>query len=436
MEFRPPNVTIEPELPSRRLTDLPSVAILAGGLAMRLRPLTEKIPKSLVEVAGRPFIDWQLELLAGQGISHVVICAGYLGEMIEAHVGDGSRFGLNVEYSYDGDTLLGTGGAVRKALALLGDEFFVLYGDSYLPIDYPSVARAFANGGKQGLMTVYENDGLWDACNVWMEGGEVRTYDKEAKFLQMRHIDYGLSIFRKEVFLPKNCSERFDLSDVMKDLVSRREMSAFSVADRFYEIGSLSGISDLETLLRRRTKLPEGKQAVFFDRDGILNEVVMRGDVVGSPRNQAEFRLKAGAKELLQTAREAGFLCIVVTNQPDIERGLLALSDLNAMHRVLEADLSPNAIEVCPASSLADRRKKPNPGMILDAADRWGICLNRSWIVGDSGKDVEAGRMAGIGTVLLATDYNKEMHATADFSFASLAEIAIFLSNASHPTTR
>lgn len=232
-------------------TKLPPVAILAGGLATRLRPLTEKIPKALVEVAGRPFIDWQLELLAKQGVERVVVCAGYLGGMIEAHVGDGSRYGLEVQFSCDGDKLLGTGGAINKALPLLGDEFFVLYGDSYLPVDYLALAQAFTKAKKSGLMTVYRNDGKWDASNVWMDGDEVRLYDKTASHPQMRHIDYGLSIFRREVFLRFNEGECFDLAEVMKYLVGRGEMAAFAVAERFYEIGSLEGIADLERLLRK-----------------------------------------------------------------------------------------------------------------------------------------------------------------------------------------
>lgn len=232
-------------------TALPPVALLAGGLATRLRPLTEKIPKALVEVGGRPFIDWQLELLAARGLDRIVVCAGHLGEMIAEHVTDGSRFGLDVHFSYDGETLLGTGGAIRKALPLLGGEFFVLYGDSYLPVDYRAVARAFTSANKHGLMTVFKNDGQWDESNVWMEGSEVRVYDKTANLPQMHHIDYGLSAFRREVFSCRNEGARFDLAEVMADLVERREMAAFPVAERFYEIGSLEGIADLERLLRK-----------------------------------------------------------------------------------------------------------------------------------------------------------------------------------------
>ncbi|NBS53364.1 MAG: hypothetical protein EBS96_12300 [Spartobacteria bacterium] len=151
------------------------IAILSGGLATRLRPLTERIPKALIEVAGRPFVDWQLELLAAAGIKRVVFCVGYLGEMIEAHVGEGARFGLEVAYCYDGPTLLGTGGALRQALHLLGEEFLVLYGDSHLPIDYAAVTEAFLKSNKLGLMTVLKNEGRWDSCNVWMAGRHARS---------------------------------------------------------------------------------------------------------------------------------------------------------------------------------------------------------------------------------------------------------------------
>ena len=145
--------------------DIP-VAILAGGLATRLRPITEKIPKSLVPVAGKPFLAHQLELLHARGIRRAVLCIGHLGEMIQRDFGDGAAFGVKLDYSFDGEKLLGTGGAIKRALPLLGDEFFVLYGDSYLPVEYAPVAEFFHRSGKPGLMTVYRNEGSYDTSNV------------------------------------------------------------------------------------------------------------------------------------------------------------------------------------------------------------------------------------------------------------------------------
>jgi NDP-sugar pyrophosphorylase family protein len=228
-----------------------SVAILAGGLATRLRPITEKIPKALVEVAGRPFIEHQIELLVSQGLTEIIICVGYLGEMIETHLGGGSRFGARIGYAHDGNQLMGTGGALRKALPLLGEEFYVLYGDSYLPIDFAPVESAFRESGKPGLMTVYRNEGNWDRSNVIFEEGEILAYDKKDPSLRMKHIDYGLEIFRKEIFEQAPHSGPFDLSELLHDLVCDSQITGYEVSDRFYEIGSPTGLSELNTFLQK-----------------------------------------------------------------------------------------------------------------------------------------------------------------------------------------
>src|ERR1051325_403516 len=176
------------------------VAILAGGLATRLRPITESIPKVLLPVAGKPFLAHQLELLRAQGIHRVVLCLGHLGENVKRDFGDGRAHGIRLDYSFDGPVLLGTGGAIRQALPLLGRTFFVLYGDSYLPIDLKPVADFFEHCGKLGLMTVYENDGRYDTSNVLFADGSIQVYDKRNRLPEMRHIDYGLSVFRAAAF--------------------------------------------------------------------------------------------------------------------------------------------------------------------------------------------------------------------------------------------
>ena len=233
------------------LADWP-VAILAGGLAKRLRPITETMPKALVTVAGRPFLAHQLRLLHNAGLRRIIICAGYLGEMIEAEIGDGARFDLRIEYSFDGPRLLGTGGALKRALPLLGSRFFVLYGDSYLPIDYRKAALAFATGDKTGLMTVYRNQGRWDASNVQFEAGQVLRYDKKQRTPEMHHIDYGLGILRAESLAPWPDNEPFDLADVYRRLLSENQLSGHEVTERFYEIGSPEGLAELDAYLRHQ----------------------------------------------------------------------------------------------------------------------------------------------------------------------------------------
>src|SRR5215813_7834732 len=168
------------------------LALLAGGVATRLRPLTEKIPKALIDVNGEPFIAHQLRLLRAAGLERVIVCSGYLGDMIRAYVADGGRFGLEVQFSLDGPTLLGTGGAIVKALPLLGEAFFVLYGDAYLTCDFRSVESAFRDAGCPALMTVFRNEDHWDTSNVEFDGTRIVSYSKADKSPRMRYIDYGL----------------------------------------------------------------------------------------------------------------------------------------------------------------------------------------------------------------------------------------------------
>ena len=225
------------------------VAILAGGMATRLRPITAKIPKLLVEVAGEPFFSHQIRLLQSAGLTHLVLCVGYLGEQIVELYGDGSRWGVKIEYAFDGPKLLGTGGALIAALPRLGDAFYVLYGDSYLPVDYRGVGDFFLRSGQLGLMTVYENQGRYDTSNVWFEGGEIKVYDKKHKVPSMHHIDYGLGVFRAAAFdgFPRDAV--VDLAEVQKSLVSRRQLAGFEIKQRFYEIGSHEGLRELDGLL-------------------------------------------------------------------------------------------------------------------------------------------------------------------------------------------
>lgn len=225
-------------------------ALLVGGLATRLRPITETIPKAMVEVAGRPFIDHQLALLRRNGIRHVVLCLGHLGEQIERHLGDGTEQGLHLEYSYDGERLLGTGGALRRALPLLGEVFWVLYGDSYMDIDYRGVLAHFRAGQPRGLMTVFHNANRWDRSNVVFRQGRLLCYSKRATTPEMRHIDYGVSLLCRDALASVPADEPFDLADLLSDMAARGELIGHEVTQRFYEIGSPHGLEETQHYLR------------------------------------------------------------------------------------------------------------------------------------------------------------------------------------------
>jgi NDP-sugar pyrophosphorylase family protein len=231
--------------------------ILAGGLGTRMRPLTETVPKSLLPVLGRPFIEHQLEWLAAHGTRNVLLSVGHLGELIESHVGDGARFGVSARYVNEGPTLRGTAGALRLAYeqGVLDERFLLTYGDSYLPIDFDAVARAFEASGKLALMAVFENQGRWDASNVVFEpkSRAITLYDKSRSVRpasDYRHIDYGLSALQRRVIEQEVPSGvRYDLADVFRPLSERGELAGFEVSQRFYEIGSAAGLADLEAYL-------------------------------------------------------------------------------------------------------------------------------------------------------------------------------------------
>jgi NDP-sugar pyrophosphorylase family protein len=226
------------------------MAILAGGLGSRLRPLTNDLPKCLVEINGEPFLAHQLRLLRSRGVSHVVLCLGYRGDMVREFLGNGQRFGLTVDYSFDGSSLRGTAGSVCHAIPMLGEAFFVLYGDSYLTCDYAAVESAFRASGKPALMTVFRNVGRWDASNVEFEGDRILAYDKTVRTDRMRHIDYGLGLFHSRVFQEPASETISDLAALYQTLLARDELAAFEVRERFFEIGSFQGVQDLSEALK------------------------------------------------------------------------------------------------------------------------------------------------------------------------------------------
>jgi len=227
--------------------------VLAGGLATRMRPHTESIPKSMLEVAGRPFVDWQLELLAASGIRDVVLCIAHLGEAIRAHVGDGARHGVSVRYALEEPgRLLGTAGALRAAAALLSPRFLVTYGDSYLPFDYAEPLRSLEQHPDcDAVMAVYANAGRFEPSNVATDGEWVLRYEKQSG-ADLDHVDYGAIALRREVVLALSPGVPLGLDVVQRDLAAGGRLRALRVRERFFEIGSPTGLADLDRHLRTR----------------------------------------------------------------------------------------------------------------------------------------------------------------------------------------
>lgn len=225
------------------------IAVLAGGLATRLGSLTKDFPKCLIEINGKPFVDWQIELLKKNGYQELIFCLSYRSDLVQSYLGDGSRWDVDIQYSLDGEIQLGTGGAISKALPLLGDKFAVIYGDSFLPINYSEVEFEFLNSSYQALMTVFENKNELDRSNVQFDNGQLINYDKRSQNPLMRHIDYGLTYFEALAFNNHENGSIFDLADLCADLSIVGKLGGFEVSNRFYEVGSVGGINDLSNFL-------------------------------------------------------------------------------------------------------------------------------------------------------------------------------------------
>ncbi len=225
--------------------------ILAGGMGTRIQSVAGDLPKSMIPVAGRPFIEHQLELLRVNGLSQVLLLTGYRGELIQQHVGDGSRWGMRVTYvQEDPDALLGTGGALVHALPHLEARFVTLYGDSYLPVDFQSMIAWYDGQDCPAVMSVFRNEGQWDRSNVRVEAGRVVHYSKASKPGEADHIDYGLSLFTREIMESyAHHSMPLDLAVIQGDLVARGLLAAYPVTQRFYEIGKPEGLAELEAYL-------------------------------------------------------------------------------------------------------------------------------------------------------------------------------------------
>jgi len=232
--------------------------ILAGGLATRMRPLTTSLPKSLIPVMGRPFLDYQLLWLKEHGVTNVILCIGHLGDQIRAFSGDGSRWGIHIDYVNEGNTLLGTGGALRLALEekKLAESFLLTYGDSFLPVDFSTIGKCFLESGCLGLMTVLKNQGRWDQSNAQVENERVTYYNKSKNIpstVSLQYIDYGLLAFKKlaiEKFTKKGSKQ--DLADVFTALSHQGELAAYEVRERFYEVGSADGLNAFTDFVKKR----------------------------------------------------------------------------------------------------------------------------------------------------------------------------------------
>ncbi|MCR4807531.1 MAG: HAD-IIIA family hydrolase [Lachnospiraceae bacterium] len=397
------------------------VVVLMGGLGTRLKEYTKECPKPLVEVEGRPFFDYSLKLLMHHGFRRFLFLIGYRAEMIEEYYGDGSRLGISIDYCYDGKELLGTGGAVRRAYDQLEDDFLLIYGDSFMDIDYEETLYRYFEGksrGMRALMTVLENGNRFDKSNVIMEGSEIKLYDKMNMTPDMDYIDYGVCMYEKKLFDDFKPGEKFDIAILQNRLSIEKKMAAQIVTRRFYEIGSPESLNEFREYVRYRFN--EAHPAVFLDRDGVLNEIVFNEDAeqMDSPQKLSEFKPFPDVASAIKKIKDKGYYVFLATNQPGAAKGksrLKTLYDINtSFARMLSqqgADL--DGIYMCPHyPKMCERTvekflikvcdcRKPKAGLLKRPADIYNIDYDRSFMVGDSFTDILAGNAAGVNTVYL-----------------------------------
>lgn len=430
------------------LFDSPQAVVLMGGIGSRLS--LPGLPKSMADVNGRPFFTYQLELMKRQGIKRFVFCVGHLGQAVEEFFGDGANHGVNIRYSYDGPEPLGTAGALRKALPLLDDDFFLIYGDSFMNADFNELACAYAEASSEGaaaLMAVFRNDGLFDESNAVVEDGRLVRYEKGCADEEMCYIDYGASVMSREVVEEIDEGKAADLADLYARLVSEGRMAAWEVPDRFYEIGSPQSLDEFRDFVLRASG---SRPAVFIDRDGTLNEIVFDEDTeqMDSPFSPEQLRLLPGAAEGLRELKDMGYLLVVVTNQPAAAKGKTKMLDLNRVNRRFRELLASEGVSIddlmmCPHHPEGSDRssspwlicecdcRKPRPGLLLDAAAKHNIDLGRSFMLGDSWVDMAAGREAGVATVFIGEfkcDTCSMMNGSKpDMTFASVRDFSRYM---------
>lgn len=411
-----------------------------GGLGTRLKEYTKTCPKSLVSVASRPFFEYELELLTKWGFRRFLFLIGYQADMIEEHFGDGSKFGAEISYCMDGEKLLGTGGAVRRAYDFLEDDFLLIYGDSFMDINYEETVYRYYKGKEKGmraLMTVLKNGNRFDKSNVIVKNGEIVLYDKHNTTPEMDYIDYGVCMYEKSLFCDYEKDQAFDIAVIQNRLSLEGKLAAHVVTKRFYEIGSPASLKEFTEYVEGRFN--NIKPAVFLDRDGVINEIVYNEDteLLDSAANISQFKMFDYACEAVEEIKAKGYYVFVVTNQPGAAKGKTSLTNLYDINTAMCEELPVDDVFMCPHYTkmlpmskepylikTCDCRK-PAPGLIKQAMNKYNIDMEHSYMVGDSYTDVLAGRAVGLKTILLGgmrcdvcsrLEYNKPDYILDDLS--------------------
>jgi D-glycero-D-manno-heptose 1,7-bisphosphate phosphatase len=372
--------------------------ILAGGQGTRMRPLSDIRPKPMIEVHGRPFLEYQVEQLREQGFHEIVLLLGYLPEVVQDYFGDGREWGLKISYSVSPEEDL-TGRRLKLAEGLLDETFLLLYCDNYWPMLFERLWHRFVVAGAPAMLTVYANQDGWTKNSIRVdEEGFVTTFDKRRVSPDLQGVEISYALFDKAVLdlLPRG--ENVSLEETVYPLLaSQRKLAAYVTQHRYYSVGGVARLPMTETFFARRP-------AVFLDRDGVLNRKPARACYV---RSWAEFEWLPGAREALARLKQAGYRVIVISNQAGVARGAMTEADLQEIHRrmVREATRAGgriDAIYYCPHNwEEGCECRKPRPGMLFQAQRDFNLDLTRAWLIGDDERDAEAAEAAGCPSTLV-----------------------------------
>lgn len=368
--------------------------ILAGGLGTRLRPFTNEHPKPMYRFNNKPFIEYLVEQVKSFGIKKIVILLGYKAQEIQGYLGDGSRYGLNIEYSVT-PVEYETGNRLLEIRDSLDDRFLLMYCDNYCPIDFDKLVSDADMNDAAIQITAYTNKDDYTKDNLLIaDDGQVKVYDKKRETPGLKGVDIGYAIIKKETLelLDSNSGIVNFEKEVYPQCVSQGKLFATSVEHRYYSIGSWNRIELTEQFFSE-------SKTIFLDRDGTLNVRPPKACYVESPE---EFVWLSGAKEAIQKFKENGYRLILVSNQPGIARGNLTVDAINEIHDKMQSDLRRetgyeiDAIYYCPHNWDEECEcRKPKPGMLYEAQKEYSLNLRKCILIGDDDRDIQAGKAAG-----------------------------------------
>jgi histidinol-phosphate phosphatase family protein len=365
--------------------------ILAGGRGTRMRPITETLPKPMVPVVGRPFLEYQIEQLREQGFERVLLLLGYLPHVIQEHFGDGRRWGLRIQYAVTGPDEL-TSSRVANARHLIDSCFMLLYCDNYWPMQIDRMWTRFQQAGKPAMITVYNNkDGYSRGSVILDDDCHVRIFDRlrATPGLQGVEISYAILTDLALELLP--AQDTLFEEAIYTPLAEQHRLTAYVSDHRYYSVGSLERLPATEAFMRRQP-------TIILDRDGVLNRKPPRAAYV---RNWSEWEWLPGALEALRLFREADYRVILVSNQAGINRGVMTEADLQQIHTRMRSDVQNaggciDAIYHCPHDwHEGCECRKPKPGMLFRAQKDFHLDLSRTTFIGDDERDASAAEAAG-----------------------------------------